>query len=191
MGYGALCWPALLPPASAGAFHRLEGHLAQPSRVALDRQPPHANTDNITPWNPPLTVFWTAAMLVLSRLLTTDPLAAVPRLAARSSICLCKMPLSCVLRGSPQPGGSTSPVPQLLPKHPCPAYGLGGRRSRTMAGMEVDSQPSTSQAGPAPVELPTLALDVLQIVKDAQSLHGLKHSDYERYRHAPTPTESI
>jgi hypothetical protein len=31
-------------------------------------------------------------------------------------------------------------------------------------------------------ELPTLSLDVLQIVKEAQGLHGLKHSDYQRYR---------
>ena len=43
-----------------------------------------------------------------------------------------------------------------------------------MATMEVD-QPSTSQSAP-------LSLDVLQIVKDAQGLHGLKHSDYQRYR---------
>ncbi len=45
--------------------------------------------------------------------------------------------------------------------------------------MEVE-QTSTSQ--PAAPELPTLTLDVLQIVKDAQGLHGLKHSDYQRYR---------
>ncbi|PRW56110.1 Signal recognition particle subunit SRP68 isoform A [Chlorella sorokiniana] len=45
--------------------------------------------------------------------------------------------------------------------------------------MEAE-QTSTSQ--PAAPELPTLTLDVLQIVKDAQSLHGLKHSDYQRYR---------
>lgn len=47
--------------------------------------------------------------------------------------------------------------------------------------MEVDPQPSTSQAAAAP-ELPTLALPVLAVVKEAQGLHGLKHSDYQRYR---------
>ena len=50
--------------------------------------------------------------------------------------------------------------------------------------MEVDQQPSTSQAAPAAPELPTLHLDVLDTVKQAQSLHGLKHSDYQRYRQA-------
>ena len=50
--------------------------------------------------------------------------------------------------------------------------------------MEVDQQPSTSQAAPAAHELPTLHLDVLDTVKQAQSLHGLKHSDYQRYRQA-------
>lgn len=45
--------------------------------------------------------------------------------------------------------------------------------------MEVDG-PSTSQAD-AP-ELPVFSIPVLQVVKDGQSLHGLKHSDYQRYR---------
>lgn len=49
--------------------------------------------------------------------------------------------------------------------------------------MEVEAQP-TSQ--PAAAELPTLSLGVLQVVKDAQGLHGLKHSDYQRYRQAPS-----
>lgn len=47
--------------------------------------------------------------------------------------------------------------------------------------MEVD-QASTSQ--PEVPELPVLSLPVLQIVKDGQGLHGLKHSDYQRYRQA-------
>ena len=48
----------------------------------------------------------------------------------------------------------------------------------TMSAMEVDG-------AAAPVELPCLSLDVLAIVKDAQGLHGLKHSDYQRYRWVP------
>lgn len=45
----------------------------------------------------------------------------------------------------------------------------------------MEAEPAVPQQPPA-VELPTLSLDVLQLVKDAQSLHGLKHSDYQRYR---------
>lgn len=44
-----------------------------------------------------------------------------------------------------------------------------------MDGMDHD-------ASPPAVELPVFAFSVLQIVKDGQSLHGLKHSDYQRYR---------
>ena len=40
------------------------------------------------------------------------------------------------------------------------------------AGMEVDGPPA----------LPTFSLGVLEVVRDAQGLHGLKHSDYQRYR---------
>jgi hypothetical protein len=39
-------------------------------------------------------------------------------------------------------------------------------------------QQMESEAAP----LPTLNLDVLDIVRTAQSLHGLKHSEFSRYR---------
>lgn len=48
--------------------------------------------------------------------------------------------------------------------------------------MEVDQ--AAPQGPPPAPELPTLTLPVLAIVKDAQGLHGLKHSDYQRYRQA-------
>lgn len=49
--------------------------------------------------------------------------------------------------------------------------------------MEVDTP--ANPPGEAPVEaapLPTFSLNVLQTVQASQSIHGLKHSDYLRYR---------
>eukprot|EP00887_Chlorella_sp_A99_P002852 scaffold6.g2852.t1 len=40
---------------------------------------------------------------------------------------------------------------------------------------------STSDGAEAPA-LPVYSVNVLQVVRDAQSIHGLKHSDYQRYR---------
>jgi len=42
--------------------------------------------------------------------------------------------------------------------------------------MEVDQQHELAEA------LPTYTLDVLNIVRTAQAIHGLKHSEYSRYR---------
>ena len=42
--------------------------------------------------------------------------------------------------------------------------------------MEVDGQDE------AAAPLPTYTLDVLNIVRSAQAIHGLKHSEYSRYR---------
>ena len=44
--------------------------------------------------------------------------------------------------------------------------------------MEVDG----ALAEETPV-LPPLSLNVLQVIKTAQAQHGLRHSDYTRYRH--------
>lgn len=55
-------------------------------------------------------------------------------------------------------------------------------RAAIIASMEVEQ--SAPQGPPPAPELPTLSLPVLAIVKDAQGLHGLKHSDYQRYRQA-------
>ena len=55
--------------------------------------------------------------------------------------------------------------------------------SITLRGqMEVDG-PSTSEQ-PQVAAAPVFSVNVLQIVRDAQSIHGLKHSDYQRYRQA-------
>ncbi|KAL4457793.1 hypothetical protein ABPG75_012658 [Micractinium tetrahymenae] len=77
-------------------------------------------------------------------------------------------------------------APAKLSKTAC----IASRLHRTLAvqamligiipSMEVDQ--AAAQGPPPAPELPTLSLPVLAIVKDAQSLHGLKHSDYQRYR---------
>jgi signal recognition particle subunit SRP68 len=43
--------------------------------------------------------------------------------------------------------------------------------------MEVDEPQSEASAS-----LPTLSIQVLNIVRNAQAIHGLKHSEYSRYR---------
>ena len=49
--------------------------------------------------------------------------------------------------------------------------------------MEVEAEvPAGIEAQGEPAVLPTLSLNVLQTVQTAQSIHGLKHSDYLRYR---------
>lgn len=42
-----------------------------------------------------------------------------------------------------------------------------------MADMEVDAEV---------VQLPTLQLSILETVQSAQAVHGLKHSEFSRYR---------
>jgi hypothetical protein len=43
--------------------------------------------------------------------------------------------------------------------------------------MEVE-EPGAEAAAP----LPILAFDVLELVRSAQAIHGLKHSEFTRYR---------
>jgi hypothetical protein len=49
--------------------------------------------------------------------------------------------------------------------------------------MEVDAAGPTAEAQ-EPVALPTFTVNVLQTVQSSQTIHGLKHSDYLRYRWA-------
>lgn len=76
-------------------------------------------------------------------------------------------------------------VEMVIDRWPCASdRALGSHTSPERSGgrtLLARSSPNMEAQAPA-IELPTLQLDVLQIVKDAQSLHGLKHSDYERYR---------
>ena len=55
---------------------------------------------------------------------------------------------------------------------------IDGASAQEPQTMEVDGAISEE----APV-LPLLSLNVLQIIKTAQAQHGLRHSDYTRYRH--------
>jgi hypothetical protein len=50
----------------------------------------------------------------------------------------------------------------------------------TMSAMDVDPQPAGEQASTAPSV--SFSLDLLQVIKQAQALNGLKHDDYGRYR---------
>lgn len=50
--------------------------------------------------------------------------------------------------------------------------------------MEPEAAPSTSEAPESLNELPTISIAILKTVRDAQQIHGLKHSDYQRYRRA-------
>lgn len=47
-----------------------------------------------------------------------------------------------------------------------------------MATMDVDQPAEAAEA------LPVFTLGILTIVRSAQAIHGLKHSEYSRYRYS-------
>lgn len=43
---------------------------------------------------------------------------------------------------------------------------------------------------PGAIELQPMAFPVLKIIQQSQSIHGLKHSEYTRYRYCPPPFDA-
>lgn len=57
-----------------------------------------------------------------------------------------------------------------------------GRKARVMG----DAVPEAEGA----IELQPITFPVLKIIQQSQSIHGLKHSEYTRYRYCPPPFDA-